>query len=380
MPLDPNRRAVSGESLSWGNPRIYTGDSDDSTQFGRKSVEGGQVVMRLRPWFYVVLFGLLTVTSFCEGCRRQTNDTGGHQKKLVIAVIPKSTGAEFWETVEDGAREAADRLGVQMKWEGPLTETELAEQNKIIENMISLQVDGIALAPLNRSAQRRTVERAVQAGIPVVIFDSEIDSDAHISFVATNNKQGGVLAAKHLTELLGGKGRVMVLRFVQGTGSTEARAEGFIETAKADGFEIVADPYPEDATVAGCKKTAANTLEGFVKNNELQLEGIFACNDRSTLGMLAALEDLRKSGVKVHAKFIGFDFTPRLVEAIQQGAIDALIAQNPRKMGQLAVETLVAHLQGKEVAKYIDTGVVVVTRDKLENDASVRQLVGLKGE
>jgi len=334
--------------------------------------------MRLQQYAHLILVTLVVIISCSIGCRPQAVNRGKDQKKLVIAVIPKSTGAEFWETVEDGAREAAQKLGVEMKWEGPLTETELAEQNKIIENMISLQVDGIALAPLNRSAQRRTVERAVQAGIPVVVFDSEIDGDAHVSFVATNNKQGGVLAAKHLTELLGGKGRVMVLRFVQGTGSTEARAEGFIETAKAAGFEIVADPYPEDATVAGCKKTAANTLEGFVKNNELELDGIFACNDRSTLGMLAALEDLRKSGVEVHARFIGFDFTPRLVEAVQQGTVDALIAQNPRRMGQLAVETLVSHLQGKEVPKYIDTGVVIVTRENLESDPSVRKLVGLK--
>lgn len=335
--------------------------------------------MRLRAYTHGMLVSFLILTSLSLSCRSQTGEEVAREKKLTIAVIPKSTGAEFWETVEEGAREAAERLNVQMKWEGPLTETELAEQNKIIENMISLQVNGIALAPLNRTAQRRTVERAVQAGIPVVIFDSEIDGDAHVSFVATNNKQGGVLAAQHLAELLGEKkGRVMVLRFVQGTGSTEARAEGFIETAKAAGFEIVADPYPEDATVAGCKKTAANTLEGFVKNNELQLDGIFACNDRSTLGMLAALDDLRKSGVKVNAKFIGFDFTPRLVEAIQQGDIDALIAQNPRKMGRLAVETLVSYLRGQQVPKYIDTGVEVVTRSRLESDPAIRQLVGLK--
>lgn len=306
------------------------------------------------------------------GCRRQSG-------KLVIAVIPKSTGAEFWETVKEGAAEAAQALNVEMKWEGPLTETELAEQNKIIENMISLQVDGIALAPLNRTAQRRTVENAVKAGIPVVIFDSEIDGNAHVSFVATNNRQGGVLAARHMAELLGDKkGRVLVLRFVQGTGSTEARGEGFIATAKEHGLEIAGDPYPEDATVAGCKKTAANTLEQFVENNELKLDGIFACNDRSTLGMLAALEDLRKSGVKVETRFIGFDFTPRLIEALQSGAVDALVAQNPRKMGRLAVETLVSHLRGEKVEPIIDTGVVVVTKEKLASDAEVRRLVGLK--
>lgn len=328
-------------------------------------------------------FVALTVAAFFWGCRPaaksdQTQPGTSPSKKLVIATIPKSTGGEFWKTVEEGAREAAKELGVEIKWEGPLTETELEQQNKIIENMITLQVDGIALAPLNRSAQRRTVERAVQAGIPVVIFDSEIDGNAHVSFVATNNKQGGVLAAQHMIDLLGGKGRVMVLRFVQGTGSTEARAEGFIETVRAAGLELVADPYPEDATVAGCKKTATNVLEGFVKNNELMLDGIFACNDRSTLGMLAALEDLRKSGVQVHAKFIGFDFTPRLIEALQGGLIDALIAQNPRKMGRLAVETLVAHLRGQRVEPVIDTGVVLVTQQKLQTDPAVRHLVGLK--
>ncbi|NMC19365.1 MAG: substrate-binding domain-containing protein [Thermogutta sp.] len=318
----------------------------------------------------VVTLAGLSLSS--EGCRRQSD-------KLVIAVIPKSTGAEFWETVKEGAEEAAQALNVEMKWEGPLTETELAEQNKIIENMISLQVDGIALAPLNRAAQRRTVENAVKAGIPVVIFDSEIDGNAHVSFVATNNNQGGVLAARHMAELLGDKkGRVLVLRFVQGTGSTEARAAGFIAAAKEAGLEIADDPYPEDATVAGCKKTAANTLEQFVENNELKLDGIFACNDRSTLGMLAALEDLRKSGVKVETRFIGFDFTPRLVEALQNGAVHALVAQNPRKMGRLAVETLVAHLRGEKVEPLIDTGVVVVTREKLASDAEVRRLVGLK--
>ncbi len=336
------------------------------------------MVATVRAIAAVILAGMLLSLVGCRSSEpTASQEKSNRNKKLVIAVIPKSTGGEFWKTVEMGAREAAQELGVEMKWDGPLTETELAEQNKIVENMVTLQVDGIALAPLNRSAQRRTVERAVEAGIPVVIFDSEIDGHAHVSFVATNNKQGGSLAAQHMIELLGGKGRVLVLRFVQGTGSTEARAEGFIETAKAGGLEIVGDPYPEDATVEGCKKTATNVLEGFVKDNELSLDGIFACNDRSTLGMLAALEDLRKSGVKVHVRFIGFDFTPRLVEALQAGLIDALVAQNPRKMGRLAVETLVAHLRGQKVPEYIDTGVVLVTREKLATDPAVRQLVGL---
>ncbi|NLX95142.1 MAG: substrate-binding domain-containing protein [Rhodopirellula sp.] len=300
--------------------------------------------------------------------------------QLTIAVIPKSTGAEFWETVEEGARQAADELDVEIHWEGPIAETEIAEQNKIIENMVNLQVDGIALAPLNPKAMRKPVETAVSAGIPVVIFDSAIDGDAHTSFVATDNRQGGVLGAEKLLELLGeadGK-KVMLMRFIQGTASTEARAQGFLETAKAAGLQVAADPFSEDATVAGCKKTAANTLEGFVRDGQLELDGIFACNDRASLGMLAALEDLRKSNVKVATKFVGFDFTPRLVEALEHGGIDALVVQNPRKMGYLAVKTLALHLRGEPAEARIDTGVEVVTRQRLESDEAIRQLVGAK--
>src|SRR5262245_38461987 len=188
-------------------------------------------------------------------------------KKLTLAAIPKSNGGEFWETVEKGARKAAADLGVNLKWEGPLTETDIAEQNKIIENMVNLGVDGIALAPLNQKGTRKQVENTVAAGIPVVIFDSGVDGTAHTSFVATDNKNGGAIGGKELARLIGDKkgAKVMCMRFVQGTGSTEARAAGFIETAKAAGYTVAADPYPDTGTIEGCKTAAANTLEKFVK-------------------------------------------------------------------------------------------------------------------
>ncbi|NQT13639.1 MAG: substrate-binding domain-containing protein, partial [Planctomycetes bacterium] len=128
----------------------------------------------------------------------------------------------------------------------------------------------------------------------------------------------------------------------------------------------------------GCKVPAANTLERFVDNGKLELDGIFACNDRATLGMLAALEDLRKSGVEVNARFVGFDFTPRLVDSLQEGKLDALVVQDPRKMGYLAVKTLLTHLRGEEVEPFIDTGVDVATRERLETDEALRKLVGME--
>jgi ribose transport system substrate-binding protein len=298
---------------------------------------------------------------------------------LVLAVIPKSTGGEFWETVANGAKKAAKDLGVTLKWEGTVTETEIAEQNKIIENMVNLGVKGIALAPLNQKAMKRQVEAAVAAGIPVVIFDSGVDGNAHSSFVATDNKNGGVIGGKELVRLVGDKkgAKVMCMRFVQGTGSTEARANGFIETAKAAGFTVAADPYPDTGTIEGCKTAAANTLEKFVKNGALELDGIFAANLYSTIGVASALEDLRKGGIKVNVKFVGFDTSKKLVEDVQAGKIDALVAQNPEKMGYLAVETLYKVVKKEKVPAMVDTGTVLVTKEKLANDAEVRKLVGL---
>ncbi len=298
---------------------------------------------------------------------------------LTLAAIPKSTGGEFWETVGRGAQHAAKDLGVTLKWEGTVTETELAEQNKIIENMVNLGVQGIALAPLNQKASRKEVEDAVAAGIPVVIFDSAVDGHAQSSFIATDNHNGGVIGGKELVRLIGDKkdAKVMCMRFVQGTGSTEARSAGFIETAKAAGYTVAADPYPDTGTIEGCKNAAANTLEQFVKDGTLDLDGIFAANLYSTIGVESALDDLVKSGVKIHVKFVGFDTSKKLVEDLQSGKIDALVAQNPEKMGYLAIQTLYKVVKKQPVPPMVDTGTVLVTKDTLTNDPEVRKLVGL---
>lgn len=314
------------------------------------------------------------------GAGASADGAAAAEETLTLAVIPKSTGGEFWETVEVGANEAAEELGVDIKWEGALTETEISEQKKIIENMINLGVDGIALAPLNATSMQKDVENAASAGIPVVIFDSAVEGDAHTSFVATDNPAGGGLGAKYLAESMQGPAKkVVLLRFIQGTASTEQRAEGFLNEAKKAGFDVATDVYIEDATVAGAKKTATNVLEGYVQDGKLAVDGIFACNLTATLGMAAALDDLRKSGVNTDSVvFAGFDSSPRLVEELQAGNVDALIVQNPKKMGRLAVETLVKHLRKETVEPFIDTGVQVVTAERLEKEPEIRELVGLK--
>ncbi len=186
------------------------------------------------------------------------------------------------------------------------------------------------------------------------------------------------LGAKHLIEKLKDRGKkIVVLRFIQGTASTEDRARGFLDEMKKAGFDVVADAYIEDGTVAGAKKTATNVLERFVQNGKLAVDGIFACNLTATLGMAAALDDLHKSGVSSDAVFVGFDSSPRLVEELQNGKVDALVVQNPKNMGRLAVETLVKHLRKEPVEPFIDTHVQIVTAERLKNEPEIRELVGL---
>ena len=326
--------------------------------------------------FSLFLF-LFAVLIGCTSSDDSANESS-NSDKIVIAAIPKATGGDFWETVEQGARRAATELDIELKWEGTVTETEIAEQTKIIENMINLGVDAIALAPLNNQAQRKPVQSAVDNGIPVVVFDSSIDGNAHSSFVATDNQLGGSLGAQFLSKKIGSEGRVVVFRYVQGTASTAKRADGFIATAKAAGLEIAADPFSESGTLEGSKSVVANTLERFIENGKLSLDGIFAANLTTTLGVSSALDDLRSSGIEVDLAFVGFDSSVKLVKEVQTGKIDALIVQSPEKMGYLAVKTAFAVVQGKPVEAHVDTGVQVVTANRLETEPEIRALVGLK--
>ncbi len=320
----------------------------------------------------------LSIIALIGGCSSSNESESSDDGNIVIAAIPKATGGDFWETVEVGARRAAAELDVNLKWEGTVTETDIAEQTKIIENMINLGVDAIALAPLNNQAQRKPVKTAVDNGIPVVVFDSSIDGDSHSSFVATDNRLGGSLGADFIAEQLNSKGRVIVFRYVQGTASTTKRSDGFIETAKAKGLEVVADPYSESGTLEGSKSVIANTFERFIEDGKLAIDGIFAANLTATLGAASALDDLRAGGIKVDLAFVGFDSSKKLVEEVQAGKIDALIVQSPEKMGYLAVKTAHAVANGETVDSLIDTGVQVVTAERLANEPEIRALVGLK--
>src|SRR6266850_4723546 len=174
----------------------------------------------------LLVFGLLATLS----CTQPGSPAGTGKKKLTIAVIPKGTTHEFWKSIHAGSNKAANELSgqgteVEVIWKGPLREDDREQQIQVVEGFTAQGVDGIVLAPLDNRALVRPVEEAKRAGVPTVIIDSALESDAIVSFVATDNRKGGVLAADRLGQLLNGKGKVLVLRYAEGSASTTDREE-----------------------------------------------------------------------------------------------------------------------------------------------------------
>lgn len=282
-----------------------------------------------------------------------------------IAVIPKGTTHEFWKSIHAGALKAAQEAGVEIIWKGPLKEDDREAQISVVEDFVTRGVSGIVLAPLDEVALRAPVSDAVRVNIPVVIMDSGLKSDDYVSFVATDNYAGGKLAAQRLIELLGGKGKVIMLRYMEGSASTAAREQGFLDAiAASTGIQVVSSNQYGGATTETAYRASENLLSPFKKaDGTLTIDGIFAPNESTAFGMLRALQD---GGIAGKVRFVGFDSSIKLVEALRKKEIDGLVLQNPVRMGYLAVKTMVQHLKGEQVEKRIDTGVAMITADNMD--------------
>jgi len=291
-----------------------------------------------------------------------------------IAVVPKGTTHEYWKSIYAGAIKAERELNaagvpVHILWKGPLREDDRDQQVQVVENFIGRQVSGIVLAPLDDRALVAPVEEAVAAGIPVVIIDSALKSAKIASFVATDNREGGRLAARRLGELLGGKGNVAMLRYAVGSASTEEREAGFLEVMNREfpGIHLVSTDQHAGATRDTAKTSSENLLERY----GAQLNGIFASNESAASGMLLALRD---AGLNGRVKFVGFDSGDILNPGLKAGDLQGLVVQNPLRMGYLGVKTLVEVLQGRKVAGAVDTGVGLVTPENMNTPAMVELL------
>jgi ribose transport system substrate-binding protein len=291
--------------------------------------------------------------------------------KPTIAVIPKGTTHAYWKSVQAGAVKAGNELGANIVFKGPVQESDRAGQIKIVEQFVTEGTGAIVLAPLDEAALVKPVREAKANKIPVVIFDSALNGKVgtdFAAFVATNNFEGGVLAGKKMVELLKGKGKVVVLRYQEGSASTNEREEGFLSVVKKEGgISVISDNRYSGATAGEAKKSALNLIDKLK-----EADGIYTPNESSTLGMLLAL---RQAGLAGKKNFVGFDSSKPLIEGLNKGEINALVAQNPTKMGYDSVKTALASIKGEKVEQTQDTGVAVITNENL-GSPEIKTIIG----
>ena len=235
-----------------------------------------------------------------------------------------------------------------------------------IENAVSRGVSGIVLAPLDDAALVAPVSAAMRQKIPVVIIDSGLKGDDYVSFVATDNEAGGRLGGEELAALLGGHGRVVLLRYAEGSDSTTKREEGFLSAMRANpGIEVVSSNQYGGADVEGAYKKGEALLSQHKRaDGSLAIDGIFCAErDRPRSACCASLQD---NGWAGKVKFVGFDAPRSSSKGLSDGHIDGLVVQDPMNMGYLGVKTIVAHIKGEKVEPRIDTGVRVVSRADMD--------------
>jgi ribose transport system substrate-binding protein len=314
---------------------------------------------------WVVVFVVLVAVFVGIGVLRK----GGTKAERRIGVIPKETESVYWEGVRQGALKAGAEENYTILWDGPTVETDCERQIQIVEDMILQKVDGVVLAPSNRKAMVPTVEKTYARKIPCVIVDSDVDTDKYLSYLATDNYKGGVLAARRMGEILVGKGQILLVAWTPSSASTDARVAGFRATLSKEfpGIEIVDTQYPNPPTPDKARDVTTDML-----TRNAGVDGLFACNATTAGGALVALRAFQSGEKKI--KMIGFDAWPMVVDGLDKGDLDSLILQNPYKMGYEGVKTIIRHLKGEKVNRQVDTGVELVTRERLK-DPKIQELL-----
>jgi len=282
-----------------------------------------------------------------------------------IAVIPKGQAHLFWQSVHAGAVAAARETGVDVLWNGPPSETDFTGQLQIVDSMITQHVDAICLAPIDKTAMVSVVDRATRQNIPVVIFDSPVDTQTFVAQVATDNYAAGAMGAARMGKILDGKGKIAEVAVEPGSASTMAREQGFEDAIKKDfpGIEIVDKRYGW-ADRAKSLNVAENMLTAHT-----DLAAMFASNESSAVGAAQAIK-----GRNAKVRLVGFDSSPGLLDDLKAGLIDSLVVQDPFRMGHDALAAAVGKLRGGTPQKIQNIPPRLVTKENLDDPEVQKQL------
>ena len=284
-----------------------------------------------------------------------------------LGVVPKGASSTFWQSVYAGAVMAGDDFEGEILWESPQEETDVERQIEIVQSLIGRAVDGIVLAPSDRDGLVPVVEQANEAGIPVTIFDSGIGTDQYVSYVATDNRAAGELAAEKVADLLENTGNVAMVRHVPGSDSTDERERGFAEAIaqRFSGIRIAASAY------CMSYRDRAFEVSRDMLNAHADLGALFCSSEAATVGAMRALRALGQEG---RVKLVGFDSAFGLQQGLRDGVVDALVVQDPFYIGYAGVKTLVQKLSGVEPPRQIDSPARLITARNLD-DPDIERLL-----
>jgi ribose transport system substrate-binding protein len=337
--------------------------------------------MKLRS--YLPALALFGAALALTGCVRETNNsssgggvtantassnapapaaeikTKAASEKLRLALVPKGTTHQFWQTVKAGAEAAGKEMNAEILFNGPSKENNVQEQIDILRNYPTQRVDGVAVAATDKEALVAPVKELLGKGIAVVVVDSAVEPDPSFSFIATDNVAAAAQAADEMNRLLNGKGKVAVLNFKKGSGTSDEREKGFMDRIKKyPGVEVVATDYTESDVGMAVDKTQS------ILTAHSDLDGLYASNEPNVIGAAKVLDD-KKLGGKI--KLVGFDAADAEIEGLKKGTVHALIVQDPFKMGYEGVKALCQIVRGQGTPeRRIDTGAKVVTKANMD--------------
>ncbi len=298
--------------------------------------------------FTAVLTVFMLLAAGC-GANRGNSNQNTDSSKPYIAVIAKGFQHKFWQTVKKGAEQAAKDLDVTITFEGPDTEAQIDKQVEMVDAALSKNPVAICLAALDSKAVLGALEKAQSRGIPVVGFDSGVDSDIVVATAATDNEAAAALAADKLAEAIGEKGEIGMVVHDQVSTTGRMRRDGFknrIESAYPD-IQIVDIQYGE-----GDHTKSADAAKAIMTAHP-QLKAIYGANEGSAIGVMLAVEELGKVG---KVQVVGFDSGKKQVDSIRSGDMLGAVTQNPVQIGYKAVEAAYRAYKGETVQKNIDTG------------------------
>lgn len=326
--------------------------------------------MKTKYWLLGILLLVGVILAACGGSDTDSSDSETNtdtdvasdaSDKPYVAIVSKGFQHQFWQAVKQGAEQAAEEFDVTITFEGPESETQVDKQIEMLQAALDKKPNAIGFAALDSQAAINLLQTAQSSNIPVIAFDSGVDSDIPLATASTDNEAAAALAADKMAELIGGEGKVALVVHDQTSVTGVSRRDGFVNQMK--------EKYPKieivDVQYGGGDHLKSTDLAKAIMQAHPDLKGIFGSNEGSAIGVINAVQEMNKVGSLV---VVGFDSGKQQVDAIKNGVAAGAVTQNPVGIGYEMVKAAVAAINGETVEKQIDTGFYWYDKDNVDSD------------